>query len=201
MQYGGRWFWGVARGFALLIGLAVGASVEANPNVGAHAEFGVGEIRTRPFVVGGGVAATIAAGLSTRFVGPVTGCAEFQATTGRNFPLKGNLEAADAGHQSLTTLVGALELHGLPRARGAVCLAGLGVGRSTISGARGAINSPDFGQVQLRDRTALAYALGLGYRFGGGAWGTQLALRAHGLFRNGLDSSAYATALMIGVAY
>ena len=192
---------GIARRIALVALIAGVPPAEAGSRFGAHYDLGIGAIHTRPYIVGGGICASLAGGISARIAKTVSACVELQATEGTNlpFPLSGD-EGPNAGHQALRTVVAGLEVHELPRARGLFVSAGLGAGRSNISGARGSIN-PYVGRVDLHDRSGLAYGLGLGYRVSGGSALVLFGLRTHGLLRDGFDSSAYATVLSVGAAY
>jgi hypothetical protein len=169
------------------------------PRLGIHTDIGIGEIRTQPYAVGGEPSASITAGISAHCAGPFAACLDLQGTAGRN-PPKGNLESANGGKQTLVTFTFGLLAQHLRRASGAFANAGLGVGHSTISAARARITFPPI-PVALRDRSGTAYTLGFGYRFPGGRSQVQVAIRAHGLLRNSVASSAYATVFTLGVAY
>ena len=182
--------------------LTTGSPAHALERVSAYVDLGLGASRTQPFVTGGAACGTIGLGASARLLGFARAHVEFRATAGRDFP-SGIPEAANAGDQSLVIFLGALEFVNRGSLRGPFLASGLGVGHSTISGARGPTDSPNFGFVPLHDRTALAFGLGVGYRFAGGPgpMHTQVALQAHGMLREGMTASAYATAITLGFAY
>lgn len=199
MKFNDRWTCWPAWVVALLVSL-VAIPAGADPKSGGHAELGIGEIRTRPFAVGGGACLGLVTGASMRVAGALRVCVEGQATAGTNFPLKGNQEQADAGHQSLFTVVSGVQAGGLLGVPGAFATAGLGIGHSTISGARARLSSPDLGAVTLRDRTAPAFALGVGFAFLGTARRERLSLRCHGLL-DGRSAPAYAILGCVGLAF
>lgn len=192
----------VAWGAALTVILATESPAHARERVGAYLDVGFGGGRTQPFITGGAVCGTIGLGASTRLLGPARACFEFRATAGGDFP-SGIPEAANAGNQSLVTFLAGLEFVNRRSLRGPFLTSGLGVGHSTISGARGPTNSPNFGFVPLHDRTAVAYGFGLGYRFAGGPGPmlAQVTLRTHGLLSERMSASAYATVINVGLAY
>ena len=187
-------------GAAAAIFIATEAPADRLEHICTYLDVGVGASRTQPFITGSTVCGTIGFGASTALFATRLWL-EFRATGGQDIPA--SPEASDAGKQSIVTFLGGLEVLSPETHRGLFLVSGLGLGHSTISGAHGPTNSPSFGIVPLEDRTAVAYGLGLGYRFPGGPWSsqTQLALRAHGLFGEWLSSSAYAAVLAIGFGY
>ena len=188
--------------WVVVLGVAIAHASPAQANrFGIHFDAGVGGSRTQPYVTGTAVSGTIGFGASTRLAGPVSACLEARASAGAEFPA-GIPEDANAGRQSLVTFTGGFEVGGESH-RGPFLASGLGVGHSTISGARGPTDSPDFGLVALEDRTAVAYDLGIGYRFEGGPGPlrAELALRTHGLFRDDWSASAHTIAVTIGFVH
>jgi len=189
---------------SLSLTIAVVVASKSAAGVGAdtyiYLDGGLGGSRAQPFVTGTALCGTVRLGASSPLRGVARVCGEFRASFGGDFPT-GNPEDANAGRQSIVTLVAGRELLNPKTVAGVFLMSGMGVGHSTISGARGPTDSPNFGLVPLMDRTSAAYAVGLGYRFSGGPWSTHahLALRLHGLFRQGISSSSYATALTVGV--
>jgi len=174
----------------------------ASARIAGNLDAGLGGSRVQPFIVGRAVCGTVGLGVSTGLRGPARACIELRGTAGREFP-SGTLEDANAGHQTIVTILGGLELVNRSSLRGPFFTAGLGVGHSTISGARGPTNSSNSGLVPPRDRTGASYGFGLGYRFSAGP-GTglgQIALRIHGLLSENVSASACATAITVGVAY
>jgi len=200
-HYIGHPLW-LAFGAALVVGCIADPEAHAGERIGAYLDVGFGASRIQPFVTGPALCGTIGVGASTHLFGPTRAWFEFRATAGDEFP-SGMPEAANAGNQSLSTFLGGLEFMNRTLFRGPFLTAGLGVGHSTISGARGPTNSPNFGFVPLHDRTAAACGLGLGYRFSGGPGPmlAQFALRTHGLLYQDMSASAYTTVITLGLAY
>lgn len=181
----------------------IAGTLAARP-LNAHIDFGVGTIHTQPFTVGGDVSGCVAIGLSMRLVGATRIGLDYQATQGTSpFFSTGIPERAKPGKQSLATVLLNLELVSSRRISGPFMSAGLGVGHSTISGARPFVGLVPFPVIELHDRTAAAFGLGAGFRSAGGPFGTrvQLAIRTHGLLLDALSSSCYSTAFTLGVTH
>jgi len=202
-RFGGIRVW-VAAAATCATFVACGSPARAGDRIGVYADFGVGGILTQPFIVGGLMCGTVGAGISARVARRATASFDFRSWSGSGDLFRSRIpEAANAGKQSLVTFLGGVELGPPGSHSGAFLSAGLGVGHSSISGARGPTDSPNFGFVPLGDRTAVAYGLGAGYRISGGPGPlhTQVALRTDGLLGDGMKRWAYATAVTLGFAW
>jgi hypothetical protein len=188
---------------ALLASALTATFAHADGRIGYGLELGAGGMQTQPFVVAGVPCASVGLDLS-RSIGEWPACArvELRSTAGSDLSTK-IPEAATGGNQSLVTALAGVEFVNPDSRRGAFLDAGLGVGRSTISKARGRTLSPDWGFVPLRGRTAPAYGLGFGFRFASGSvWlPDQVVLRTVGLFWDVDRSWAESTFLEVGFAF
>jgi hypothetical protein len=185
---------------ALLASLAFGWTARADDGMGGGLDLGFGGMHTQPFIVGGAVCASLGLELHRAILsGPVNARLELRATAGSGLN-SGIPESAQGGNQTLATALAGIELVNAHNRRGPFVDLGLGIGRSTISAARGPTRPPNWGFVPLKDRTAAAYGVGIGYRFGARSrWALgQVALRTTGLFNNLTASSSEATVLSLG---
>lgn len=193
----------VAGFLTLLAGVLTCVSVSAGGDVMGYVDIGMGGGRTEPHVVGTAVTATVGLGATARLRGPAVASLQFRATVGDEFPGAQAPENAKAGHQTLTTVLACVEFVPWRSMRGPFLATGVGLGHSTISGARGPTNSPNYGFVPLRDRTGIAFGMGAGLRSSGGPGplGIQLAIWTHGLLRDGTIPAAYFTNVTLGLVY
>lgn len=183
--------------------IAVPTSATAAEGIsGLRLGLGLGSQQTQPFIVGKAASGTASFGVSFPPGGPLHAALDFNASGGSDFGMK-IPEASRAGTQSLFTVIGALELTGPSSRLGPSLSAGLGVGHSSISDARGPTDSPNFGFVPLKGRTALAFELRAGYAFAGGPGPTRLGLfwLVHGLLLDATSASAHANAFGLGLLY
>jgi len=180
-------------------------TIQAKPAAGRptlRIGLGLGSQTTQPFVVGSVGVGTASLGVSTPIRGPMRGSLDCNFSGG--LPLGARIpEASNAGKQSLFTVIGALELARPSSQTGPSLSAGLGLGHSSISDARGPTNSPNHGFVPLAGRTALAFELRAGYTFGFGPGPTRLGLSSlgHGLLLDATSTSAYATSFGMSLQY
>lgn len=182
----------------------------AVPTTGTAAEgtsglrlgLGLGSQQTQPVIVGSVPSGTASFGVSFPPRGLLHATLDFNASGGLDVGMK-IPEASRAGTQSLCTVIGALELTRQSSRVGPSLAAGLGVGHSSISNARGPTDSPNFGFVPLKGRTALAFELRAGYAFSGGPGRTRLGMfwLVHGLLLDATSASAHANAFGLGLQY
>jgi hypothetical protein len=162
-----------------------------------HVEAGFGSSDVRPLVKETGSGATAIVGITTRLTRSLCAALELAATTGGGGTM---IEGPEPGDRSLSTILLGAEV--APRSRGPFAFLGAGVGRSTLSDARGYFDPPDYGFVPPRSLTAFAIGAGIGHRFAGGPGplGFQLAFRTHALLE-GDRVPASAIAITLGLAY
>ena len=174
----------------------------AHSTLAAALDLGVGGMRTRPFVVGG-VACT-SVGIALRHALPARALlARLEVCWTAGADGFGKVpEAARGGNQSLATALAGLELVNARSGRSPFLDAGVGIGHSTLSQARGPTVWPPGAPVSLHDRMAAAYGIGLGVRFSDRPhpWPVQVALRTTGLFDRLASSSCEAVTLTLGFA-
>lgn len=189
-------------GMALVLALA-GPSAHADPSLGGHVDIGMGGCNTEPYVVGAALGGTLGIAVGPRVGARARAMLDMRATAGWEFPPGRVPTSRDAGRQALVTALAAFELGGRRAPEGIFLGAGLGVGHSMISHARGPLDSPDYGRVTLENRTGAAYGFGLGYRIsdGRGPFLLELAVRQHGVLRDGLTRRAYASLFTAGIAF
>lgn len=128
---------------------------------------------------------------------------EVAASAGDAFAVSSPASSSLSGARSLTTFLLGIEAVNHTTGRGPFASLGVGVGHTTLSGARDWQNSPTLGWLTTnRNLTGFAFGGGVGLRSAGGfgPLGLQIALRFHGLADAG-RVVASCTAVTLGLAY